>query len=214
MVWPLATLGHNYYFNQEYLHDKLLLLPLIYYRPIFIFPFLLLAFLIFWQVAEPSLNNGSHFMFKLQLLYVLNLFAAFWLYYALTGDRRVDLFLVFTLSMVAGASWNSAFPKLKLNWLVHGELYHMPLAAHAHGWLASWSNESVVSFSKLLAPFDWPMRIGVLAIEIGSLFVLFRRRLAVALLCVFSTFHTGVFVLYGYLIWTWIALDIGVVVLL
>ena len=85
MTWFVVTLNHNFYFEQGYVAEKLLvfgLLILLAWRPVFIFPFLIVLYLVFWQLGQPALNNGSHFAHKLQVLHVLNLFAAWFLLHA------------------------------------------------------------------------------------------------------------------------------------
>jgi hypothetical protein len=217
VAWPLSTWGYNYYHDQGYYLDCILMLtmlPLIWYRPVFIYPFLLLAFLLLWQLGAPLLNSGSHFAHKLQVLHVLNMFGAVFLVHALFGRRRTDLFYFFALCLVAAAYWQPALTKLKLNWIAHGQLYHMPLAAYAHGWLSFLDPETMVNFSRFVSWFDWPMRVFVLAIEVGCLFILYRRRAPIILLGCLTVFHAGVFLVYGYLFWTWMFLNLALIVIL
>ncbi len=70
IAWPLVTAGHNFYFDQGYLADKVLLValvPLTWWRPVFVFPLTVVAYLLLWQLGEPSLG-GSIFAHKLQVL--------------------------------------------------------------------------------------------------------------------------------------------------
>ena len=51
VAWPFVTYGYNYYFGQGHYLDRLviaLLLPLIWWRPVFVFPFLLLIYTVMW----------------------------------------------------------------------------------------------------------------------------------------------------------------------
>ena len=99
---------------------------------------------------------------------LLNMFGAVFLVHALFGRRRTDLFYFFALCLVAAAYWQPALTKLKLNWIAHGQLYHMPLAAYAHGWLSFLDPETMVNFSRFVSWFDWPMRIFVYVVEANS----------------------------------------------
>jgi len=216
IAWVFSTWGYNYYFDQAYFLERVLLLllvPLIFLRPVFIFPFQLLAFTLMWQIAHLP---GIAFVFphKLQILHVLNLFAAFFLIHAVTGSRRSDVFMLLTLCLLAAAYWEPARAKLALGWFSHGGLYNMPLAAYAHGWLVNLKPETIVAFSNFIAPFDLIMRVFVIVIEASCLFLLWRRWLCMVLLGSVAIFHMGVFIMYGYLFWTWVGLDVAVLVLL
>jgi hypothetical protein len=217
VAWPLSTYGYNYYYDQGYFLDRFLLLAAVFltwYRPAFIYLFLVLAFVSLWQVDVPHLNNASHIPHKTQVLHVLCLFAAAFGLYALGGSRRLDGFFFLSCCLVAAAYWQPAFSKLQLNWLGHGQLYLMPLAAHAHGWMAGVPAESMVAFAEWVARFDRPMLLFVLLIETACLMFLFRRSLSMLLLVCLIVFHLGVFLLYGYFFWTWIALNAALLVLL
>ena len=217
MAWPFTTFEFNYFFDQGYYLERILLallLPLIWARPVFIYPFLLIAFAILWQLGEPQLSSGAIFPHKLQVLHVLDLFAALLMLHAFTGSRRIDGFFFLTCRLIAGAYWVPGFAKLEMGWITHGHLYHMPLAAYAHGWLSFLEPTTIVAYAQAMAWFDWPMRIFVSIAEIGCLVFLWRRTVTFALLGAVTLFHIATFALYGYLFWTWIALDIAVLVVL
>jgi len=86
--------------------------------------------------------------------------------------------------------------------------------AHAHGWLSFLDPKSFAPITEVVASLDIPIRLFVIAIEAGCLFLAFKRKLAISLLILLSVFHVGVFLLFGYLFWTWIALNIAFVALL
>lgn len=217
MAWPFSTYEYNYFFDQGHYLERaaiVLLVPLIYLRPVFLFPFLLLAFSIMWQINEPSLAFGSVFPHKLQVLHVLNLFAAAFLLHAITGARQTKDFVLFTCCLVGAAYWVSVFNKWQLDWLTHGHLYHMLIAAWSHGWLAFLDSTTVVDLAKGLAWLDIPMMLFVLAFQTAFLLVLWRRTLSLVLLVASIAFHLGVFALYGYFFWTWMLLNAALFVLL
>ena len=216
IAWPLVTFGHNFYFDQSYFFDKVLLvllLPLIWWRPAFIFLFIIPAYLLVWQLGEPVLG-GTILAHKLQVTRAINVFAAAFLVYALTGFREADRFLILLCSFVAAGYWVPALAKLDLAWIGDNHLYFMPLSAYAHGWLAFLSPEQIVEFARWLMPFDTFMKVFVIVIEALCLVLLFRRWLSISLLAMLIIFHLGVFALYGFLFWTWMVLDLALIVLL
>ena len=216
IAWPLATMAYNYYFDQGYIFERLLivlLLPLLWWRPVFLYPLITVEYLLLWQLGEPSLG-GSVFPHKLHLLHALNIFAAFFLLYAATGHRRAQSFLVLVCCLVAASYWLPGLAKLKLAWLSDERLYLLPLSAYAHGWLAFLSADRIVDVARVLMPFDAAMRVGVIVLELSCLFMLWRRWLCFGLLSAVIVFHILVFAAYGFLFWTWIILDAVVLVLI
>ncbi len=210
LAWPLATMSYNHFFDQGYYLDRLLLvlcLPLIWWRPLFILPFCFLAMAVLWQTMEPSIAGASHIPHKRQLLLVLEMFGAAVVLRATLGIKGMDTFWLLVCCLVAAVYWQPGFAKLELDWINHGHLYRMLLAAHAHGWLSFVDPTSVVAFTKMLSPLDLVMGVFVLVIEAGCLLFLLHRSVSIVLLVCVMTFHLGVFALYGFLFWTWILLD-------
>ncbi len=216
VAWPLVTAGYNYYFDQGYVADKvtlLALLPLIWWRPAFVYPMLAMAYLLQWQLAEPQIG-GSILPHKLQVLRALNVFAAAFFVFAVSGNRSAYRFLVLICCFVAAAYWLPALAKLNLRWLGEGGLYLIPLSAYAHGWLAFLPADRVVALSQGLMPFETAMRVFVIVAEGLCLVILWRRWLCFALLALVIVFHLGVFAIYGFFFWTWMILDAALLVLL
>ena len=210
MAWGFGTYEYNFFFDQGHYLDRWLiiaLVPLTYWRPFFIYPFLFLSFTIMWQFGQPPIGFGSIFPHKTQVLQVLNLFAAGFLIHAVTGSRRTDDFVVVGCCMIAAAYWVPAISKLELGWLNHGRLYHMPLAAYAHGWLAFLESQQIVEYALRIKPFDRLMLLFTIVFEAGFLVVLWRRTLTITLLSCAIIFHFAVFALYGYVMWTWVAIN-------
>jgi hypothetical protein len=217
LSWSLATFGYNYYYDQGYVLERVLLVmlvPLLYLRPLFIYPFLIIAYAMLWQIDQPALSAGAALQHKTHLLRVLELFAAGFLAHAITGTRSTRGVVFLTCCIVAVMYWFPAMSKWQLDWLSQGHLYRMPLAAHAHGWLAGLEPSEVVNYARNIAPFDTQMLIFVLVAESLCLFFLWRKWLAIALLSALSLFHLGVFAMYGYLFWTWIVLNLLLIALL
>jgi hypothetical protein len=217
IVWPLTTLGYNFYFNQGYYLDRLLLVIFfltLCWRPVFILPFLVLAFAMLMQLKQPNIGGLSVLPHKLQVLNVLIMFASTFIIHAVSGYRKTHVFIFMSCCMVAGAYWLPAFAKLQIDWFNHGQLHYMTMAAYAHGWLGFLQPNTVVDFAQHLAWLEWPMRIFVIVVEAVCLFFMLRPAVSIILLCMLVIFHLGVFMLIGYLFWTWMLLDVALLFLL
>jgi hypothetical protein len=216
LAWPLVTLGYNFYFDQGYYLDRVLLLILVaalWWRPMFILPFLVVAMTIMWQLKQPNLG-GSILAHKMQVFNVLILFAATFLIHVVSGYKKTQTFVFMTCCMVASAYWQPALAKLQLDWFNHGQLNYMLMAANAHGWMSFLTSEQIVSFAHHIAWLDWPMRIFVITVEAGCLFFMLHHRVSKILLMALCGFHLAVFTMLGFLFWTWILLDLALLYLL
>jgi hypothetical protein len=216
MVWPFATYGFNFLFDQGHYATRLMLLIcliLLWWRPVFIFPLLALLYTVMGQLSVYPLG-GSILAHKLQVLHVLNLFAAACLVRAVTANRRPDVFWFLSLCLVAGAYWVAFMAKMNIDWISYGKSYHALPAAYAHGWLSFLDAGRIVDIVHVLKPFDLILQLTVLVFEGGCLLILKDRRIAAALLAGLVLFHTGVFFLYGFLFWTWMLLDAALLTLL
>ena len=216
IAWPLTTYGYNYYFDQLHLADRLVLLaliPLAWFRPAFVLPFVALGYVILWQFGQP-LSGGTVFAHKLQVLHQLELMCAFVLVRSVIGGSRSLSFVFLACCLVASSYWMPALAKLQIGWLQHMSLHLMPASAWAHGWL-SWAGEDTLQW--LVGVFEvveWPMALFTLAFETAFLLFLLHRRVSVLLLVAAIVFHAGVFIAYGFLFWTWAALDAALILLL
>lgn len=216
LAWPLVTAGYNHYFDQAYVADRLLLLalvPLAWWRPVFLLAFLPLCYALLGQTLEPAVG-GSVLPHKLQLSHALGIVAAATLIHGATGVRRTMPLLAVLVCFVGAQYWLPALAKLRLDWLATNELHLMPVAAYAHGWLGTLTPEQVVAYAQALAPLDPVMRWSVVVIEAACVLILWRRGVTIALLAAVIAFHVGVLALCGLFFWTWIGLDLALVWLL
>jgi hypothetical protein len=216
LVWMASAYGYNYFAAHGHYFDRALVLALwvlLWRRPVFILPLVAMCCVLIGQAAAPALG-GTFLAHPLQLVHVLNAFGAAWLVFAVTGARSADSFLFVAACIVGGGYFVSAVEKLRIGWLTYGHLDLMPLTAYAHGWLGLLQPSDVVRLSRGLAWLDWPLRVGVLAVELAFVALLWQRTLAMALLAVAIAFHAGIFALNGFLFWNWIVLDAALLALL
>lgn len=216
VVWPAITLGYNYYFDQYFLVDRLvlaLLFILLWWRPVFIYPLIVLTTLLLFQAKQPDLG-GSIMAHKLQVINALYIFAGAFLVYIIFNARNLSVYVFLTCCYVASAYWLPAFTKIQLGWFDFGSLSHVPLASYAHGWLNFLAVEQVVNFSKFVEQIDLPLKLLVILFEAGSILFMLYRGISMLLLVCLITFHFAVFVLLGFFFWTWILLDVAVLILL
>jgi hypothetical protein len=214
LAWVYATYPYNFYFDQAYDFDRLFLLamvPLVFWRPVVLFPFLLVLFPTLWQFSHPI--GGFSPAAPMLLLRVLLLFAAYWLVRVVTGRAHAADFLFLLCCLIAAHYWVSGFGKLQLGWLTRDRIGWLLPATYANGWLGFLEPEAISALTRTLLALNWPMKVGTLLIECGALIALWRRGGLRTLLVAWIGLHAGIFLLTGILFWMWMLLDAAVLVL-
>jgi hypothetical protein len=194
LAWDFTAYNYNLYFNSGHYLDRMLLLVLVvltYWRPVFVFPFLLLAISVIWQFYYP-LEEFDPVVEHFLLTRLLTLFFAAFLLQGLTGRRSATDFIFVALTFIATSYWRPGLGKIQMNWITHGHIYHLIFGSYAHGWLGFLEPTTVVSLAQQVSRFDWHMRIFTLLIEFGAIFFLWRRASLLAFLGGWTLFHWGI----------------------
>ena len=215
LAWWFASYPYNFYFDQLHLADRLALLMLallIAWRPVFILPFVLLLSTIIWQFFQP-IGDWSWAQPSMPMRLLLLLFAALWLH-ALTARQHSRDWMFVGLCLIAAHYWMPGLNKLSMAWPGYGHIYNFLLNTYANGWLGFLQPTQVAAAAKVIALFDWPMRIGTLVAQIGVLLLLWRRFTVVGFLVLWSLFHLGIFLLSGILFWQWMLLESSLALLI
>ncbi len=214
LAWTYSTYHFNLYFNQSHIVDRLLLillLGLVYWRPIFVFPFALMVLPIMGQFDYPIL--GFSRSEQMLLWRILMLFGAA-LLLELGAGRRQRLLVFTLLCLVAAHYWWPGLGKLRINWLAIEHLNFLAFFAYSQG---IWSFIPEAQFTSLvdyLGYLNLPMMLFTLLVEAGSLLSLKSARW-------FSWFsvgrillHGGIVLFAGIFFWKWILLNAMLIYLL
>ena len=59
-----------------------------------------------------------------------------------------------------------------------------------------------------------PILVGTLALQLGALFMCYRRNLTLEWLLGYELLHIGIFLMSGICFWKWILLNIGLIILM
>lgn len=210
-AWAFSTYDYNLYFDQSHYADRLLLLllaGLLCWRPVFVFPFLLLLVTIIAQFNHPI--GSFSWSEPILLVRVLVLFGAAFLIRLLTGHLRSADFLFVLCCLIASHYWVSGFGKLQLGWFMQDHIYYLLPATYANGWLGFMEPETVAALTRRLSWLNGPMKAGTLLIECGALVSLWRRGLFRGFLVAWIALHLGIFFVTGICFWKWMVLDAAV----
>ncbi|MDX1531303.1 MAG: hypothetical protein R3362_07240, partial [Rhodothermales bacterium] len=116
LAWAAATYGYNAYFDQLHAVDRLLLvalLPLVVWRPVFVWAFLLVLFPVLWQFHVPI--GGASWAEPFLLIRVLMVLGVAYLFRALTGRLRGADVVFVLCCLVAAHYWVSGVGKVELD---------------------------------------------------------------------------------------------------
>ncbi|MCZ6672680.1 MAG: hypothetical protein O7C75_07050 [Verrucomicrobia bacterium] len=208
-TWLTSTYDFNLYFNQAHYADRFLLLllgVLVAWRPIFVFPFILLLLAIFNQFSYPFEGNPSWTELNL-LVRALTLFGSTFLIWALTKRANTKDFIFLLCCLVASCYWGSGIGKFQLNWISHPHLHLLFFGAFANGWLGFCEPSTIVTLSKFFSHFTIPFMLFTLVIEWGALLLLWKRWSFLGFLGGFILFHIGIFFITGMFFWKWMVLE-------
>lgn len=213
LTWVFSAYGYNFYINQGHYIDRAALFGLallIYWRPVFVFPFLLLVMAVSWQFEYPFGAGYLQADFY-PLLHILMLFCTVFIWHLLTRRPQIDDFVFLTCCLLAANYWIPGIGKIWIDWASHGHVYLMILGAYAHGWLAFLNADTLVSIVQTVAPFDRVMIAGTLLLECGALVCLWRRSVLLAFAGGWILFHLSLFAAFGYFFWKWVLVEIGLI---
>jgi hypothetical protein len=207
-AWALSSYANNLYVDQMHVAERVIVIGLwlmIAWRPVFVFPFVLVAVAVAGQFVVP-LGFFSWTEMDVVLRFPV-LFGAWWVVRTLTGERRSDLLIFGWCCLLATTYWTSGLGKLRVGWLTHPHLDLLFLGATANGWLSFLDPATVQHAAVILSHLAWPLMLLTLVLECGALIMLFRRWSLVGFLSLAIIFHLGVFAITGIFFWKWILCD-------
>ena len=207
LTWVFATYNYNLYYDQGHYFDRFLLfifLLSVYWRPIFVLPFLTILLPIIWQF---TVLQGFSFAIPFLPIRLLTLFSTFFLIYLFVKKLPIADFVFLTGCLIATHYWVPGFAKLRPNWILYDQLYFLVPATYANGWLGFLDSQTISLITQKLGYFNIPLKILTLMFEFGSMFFFLNRHSVKFFLCGWVFFHLGIFFVTGIFFWVWILLD-------
>ncbi len=222
LSWFFATSDFDHFGGNLNAIDRMLLIalvPMIWHRPAFIVPHLLLAWSTMLSVDVPI--GGASWSEPVMLIRILALVPA----YAVVGvglklwwkkprpPNGADL--VFTVCcLIAAHYWVAGYGKLELGWLGQDHIQYLLPATYAGGWLSFLDAETIASVTRGVAVFNLPLKLFTLLIEVGILLMVMRRGTVRFFLAGAIALHLGIVAMSGIFFWRWILVDGALLLLL
>lgn len=208
LAWTYSSYDYNMYFNQGHIIERLALLvfiPLIWWRPIFILPFSVLVYAV---VGQFQIVPGFSWTIPYLPLHMISAFCALGLLYVLSG-KITDREIIFILLCILGAHyWSSGTGKLSIFWLFGDPIHHMLPATYANGWLGQWPVDQLEHVTNVFSQFNPIIRNLVVILELGTIALIFHRRISILLGFGLVAMHLGIFFASGIFFWPWMLVNL------
>lgn len=212
-LWEYSTYDYNLFFNQAHMVDRWLIIGLallVIVHPSFAPPLVALATVMAGQFRHPLL--AYTWTDKWLLFQVAILFVAF-LHARVLVRAHTATFVFLALCLTADGYVASAVAKLELSpdplaWVRDNDLRNLVVAAHLNGWL-SWLDEArLLAALSTVKSLNVPLSAMTLALELGAVLLLVRRRLSIIVLAATCALHVAIYAASAILFWKWICVDL------
>lgn len=205
LVWFAVLHPFNVYFNQAHSWDRLLLFVLFLtsVRYFSLLPLVLVFSLASIQQFDVPFRSigDDYFIFW---VYLIPTWA--WLLVRF-GQRKEprELFsvLLCAWAMVYGWAALSKLAMADMAWFRFATLGNFWVNASLYG-LSPWSVSTVREWAPLLDRVDWPIKVGILALELSPLYALWAGRHVRTVLLALIGMHVGIAATTGIFYWQWI----------
>lgn len=209
LTWQIVTFPHNYFYNQSFILDRLLLIVLVILS--IFHPTWILFFSIEYCLLASQLNLSifpSHGLMNPHL--PLSLLFAVITFLFLRSIIKVRIWVLIHLFLVViGANYFSAGLKKYhvspgfLTWPFQLNIQFFFAKALFYGWI-DWLEPTTINLiNNHLQHFSPFVAASTYFLELGTLFSFVKRRLTIGILFALGLFHLGVFLLIGLFYWAW-----------
>lgn len=209
-AWLSSLYHYNFLAGQWHVADRLLVIALgvaALGRPVFLIPFAIAARIVAGQFVMPFGTVAGPNIDAL-LVTVLVGVAALHVLYVLTGIGRSAAIVLFVATVLASHFFVPGSGKLALGWLGVDRIWHFPLSAYTAGWLGHTSGAWARAAAQLAEPYNLPLQLSTLVVELGSVIAVVHHRLLRWWLLLAVAFHVIVFATTGFWFLAWLAMEV------
>ena len=214
LAWIYSTYDYNHFLQQSHSLDRALLAMLwigVVWRPMFVFPFLLVLWPMIGQFNVPI--GGLSWAIPFLPARIVLLFSATLLTGLATKKWQTSHFVFMLFCLVASHYVPSGIRKLQIGWLPHDQVYFLLPTTYANGWLGFLEAAQIDRLTNFMAWANWPAKLLTIVAECGAVFMLWRHRTVRLFLIVWICFHVGIFVTSGIFFWPWIVILVTLLIL-
>jgi len=219
LAWELTTYDYNYYLNNAFYTDRIMLIALallLLRSPMFLPLFIAWAYVYRSQFNYPV--DGFTLFDKQVLFDVLLMFLAY-VYTRVFFPAIKISFLFLVICIVASNYFMCAVAKIMISphgyeWLLKNEPSDLFCNVHMRGWLSKSSQNTIDALYSFLADYGKFFQAVIFLLECSALFLLRSRKTAIILLCCLCGLHLGIFIFGSMLFWKWMCIDLMLIFIL
>jgi len=219
IFWEQFFYDYNFYLNTDALIDKSLLLAfmlLIFIHPLFSFMVLFVGYIFFLSISFPFDSIGAHLPEFTAIYHILMLFISFILLKSTNKFKNIDtkLFIFLALTIHASNYFIPGIAKIEISpngweWAFSDEINNLFVSAYVSGWFGFLKQETVLWIVNYLNHIDIVFTISNMFIQLGAIFLLYRKNISLFMFILFELFHIGILLMSGIFFWQWIILNLG-----
>ncbi len=218
IVWMRALYAFNFYYQQSHLSDRFLLLILgvaVFFRPAFIFLFVLVASSINRQFYYPFAINIEWTDIIFYQLFIL--LGSYLMVYRYRKDMGSHTFIFLAYCLILSNYFIPGITKILISphyyeWYLYDKVVNFSASAYLNGW-EIWGNEDTLfDWLPVLNRYQLLFTLATFIVEIGSVIAFLHRNIFLGLIILRLLFHIGVFLLTGDSFWNWIVLNTALLI--
>ncbi len=216
VVWRSATYDFNFLAGQWHWGDRILVVLLaigVVARPVFLVPLAIQLRVMSQQFLFPTGQSSTVNLLNFVVFAILAI-AAVHLLYVVSRNRSTSPVLALLATMVASHFLKAGRGKLSLSWFPDNEIGNLAHASHLVGWLGDGGGEFAARLAEVANSVNTPLLLGTLVVELGGIVAVVHRSLLRAWLAALVLMHVLVFLFTGYWFLSWIAIELGLIVIL
>ena len=216
LVWRASTYDINFLVERWYAWDRILLVVLAIAaitRPIFVVPLAFQLRVLHQQFYYPIGLSPTANLADFTVMALLAVAAGHMLF-VITRRRSTSPTLALLGTVIASHFFEPGRAKLPLGWLGNNRVGDFAEASHLVGWLGAGDGAFARRFADFADAVNTPLLIGTLIIELGAVVAVAHPKLLRVWLGAAIAMHSMVFVFTGYWFLDWIALELGLLVVL
>jgi hypothetical protein len=216
LSWSGSMYGFNFEAGQWHTIDRLLVVALaaaVWRWPVALVPYVLQVRIVSHQFDHGFATAAGQNIDEL-LVMALVCIAAVVIVTAVLDIDDTSWVLLLLMALIASHFFLPGRSKLPLDWVTTNDLSHFPISAYTAGWRGAGDGTWARRMSDLADIFNVPLRIGALVLELGAIVAVTHVRLFRLWVPGWVLFHLTVLAFTGFWFGNWIAVEIGVLVLL
>lgn len=214
IFWEVCFFEYNYFLDTNMILDKLLLFTLflaIFFNPIFVILFLFQSLIVLESLMFPL--GYFHWTGVRPAYEILILFMAFMLLKRFK-DLHINIFIILAIALHSANYFIPGIAKIEISpngyeWTFLNELNNLFISSYINGWLGFLKEEIIIKIALFIDKIDWLITIPTMIIQLGAIFLLYKKRISILFFIGFELLHLGIFFASGIFFWAWIIVNIG-----